>query len=236
MEDDHSMIVKRLDETRRLEAIMDWQADGLPAAVPEPAPPSDLDVADFDLLRERVGNMRARLEQKALSKKLQQVWVLIFNPGSEREGIHSLAVDDANVILGFEDRGEARRFAATLKAQEFFDPVATQIAPREVRDFVRGRAGLSFVVVPRGSGLVPPERSREMVDHDDAFYSVAENRRGGRRVVGDDADADNAAEQIALSPGKLEQVRSLLEHQLQDSAERSPSAVGSDFWTGEAFG
>ena len=40
-----------------------------------------------------------------------RVFVLLFNPGTENEGIHTLTVGDRNIVLMFESEDDATRYA-----------------------------------------------------------------------------------------------------------------------------
>ncbi len=48
-----------------------------------------------------------------------RVFVLIFNAGTDNEGIHTIRVGDRNKILMFESEDDALRFALMLEAQDF---------------------------------------------------------------------------------------------------------------------
>ena len=71
---------------------------------------------------------------------------------SEHEGIHTLQIDDSNVVLAFEDSLEARRFAAVLEAQEFYSPVPSAIDPNELLRFCDSSSGVNVQFVPTGTG------------------------------------------------------------------------------------
>ena len=50
------------------------------------------------------------------------VHVLLYEAGTESEGIHSLELKGATVILMFQDRDDAERYCGLLEAQDFPTP------------------------------------------------------------------------------------------------------------------
>ncbi|WP_297041304.1 DUF3110 domain-containing protein, partial [Thermosynechococcus sp. OHK43] len=56
-----------------------------------------------------------------------RVYVLLYNPGTENEGIHSLQLGDRNLILMFESEDDANRYAMLLEAQDFHPPSVVPI-------------------------------------------------------------------------------------------------------------
>jgi hypothetical protein len=83
------------------------------------------------------------------------VYVLIYNSGSDNEGIHSLKLQGEDTILMFEDEDDAVRFATLLEAQDFPVPTVEQIDPEEVRCFCE-QNGFHWQLVPRGALVIPP--------------------------------------------------------------------------------
>ena len=52
------------------------------------------------------------------------VHVLLYEAGTESEGIHSLELKGTPVILMFEDKDDAERYCGLLEAQDFPTPVS----------------------------------------------------------------------------------------------------------------
>ncbi|MCS7030231.1 MAG: DUF3110 domain-containing protein [Gloeomargarita sp. SKYG116] len=92
-----------------------------------------------------------------------QVYVLIYNPGTDNEGIHSLKLQGEDTILMFEDRDDALRFADYLEAQDFPVPTVEAIDPEEIRQFCEEH-GFHYQLVPAGTLLLPPEQNVERTD------------------------------------------------------------------------
>ena len=63
------------------------------------------------------------------------VHVLLYEAGTESEGIHSLELKGATVILMFEDRDDAERYCGLLEAQDFPTPSVEELARRDIEAF-----------------------------------------------------------------------------------------------------
>ncbi|QIR35333.1 DUF3110 domain-containing protein [Tolypothrix sp. PCC 7910] len=94
-----------------------------------------------------------------------RVFVLIFNAGTENEGIHTVKVGDRNKILMFESEDDATRFALMLEAQDFLTPSVETIDAEEIKEFCAS-AGYDWELVPENSNSVitPPEINLEETD------------------------------------------------------------------------
>ncbi|XFA72604.1 DUF3110 domain-containing protein [Thermosynechococcaceae cyanobacterium Okahandja] len=96
-----------------------------------------------------------------------RVYVLLYNPGTEQEGIHSLQLGDRNLILMFECADDAERYALLLEAQDFHLPNVVSIDAKEIEEFCQA-SGYECQLVPTGFVptndaerlfLAPPERN-----------------------------------------------------------------------------
>ena len=63
------------------------------------------------------------------------VHVLLYEAGTESEGIHSLELKDATVILMFEDKDDAERYCGLLEAQDFPTPSVEELTRRDIEAF-----------------------------------------------------------------------------------------------------
>ena len=63
------------------------------------------------------------------------VFVLLYNFGTEKEGIHSIELKGRTIVLMFEDKDDAERYCGLLEAQDFPLPSVELINIDEVRDF-----------------------------------------------------------------------------------------------------
>ena len=75
--------------------------------------------------------------------------VLLFDAGSDQEGIHSLELGGRTVVLMFEDADDAVRYAGLLEAQDFPVPTVELIDRIELEQFCR-EAGYEGRFVPAG--------------------------------------------------------------------------------------
>jgi hypothetical protein len=93
------------------------------------------------------------------------VYVLLFNAGTENEGIHTLKRKDdgQNVVLMFESEDDATRFGVMLEAQDFMPPTVEGLDSEEIEAFCED-VGYECVHVPTGTLALPPEESVEQLD------------------------------------------------------------------------
>jgi len=81
-----------------------------------------------------------------------RVFVLLFNAGTDNEGIHTIRMGDRNLVLMFEEADDATRYAMLLEAQDFPVPTVEAIDREEIEEFCQS-VGYDCKFVP--SGFVP---------------------------------------------------------------------------------
>lgn len=98
------------------------------------------------------------------------IFVLLFNTGTGNEGIHTLKLKDPDVegmhqdvVLAFEEKDDATRFALLLEAQDFPLPIVEEFEQEEIEAFCRD-SGLRMQFVEKGTLAVPPEANVEETD------------------------------------------------------------------------
>ena len=104
------------------------------------------------------------------------VHVLLFDSGSDQEGIHSLELNGRTVVLLFEDPDDAERYAGLLEAQDF--PIPTvELLDREEMELFCSQAGYEARFVPSGFlpesaedrlFIAPPERNMDVANWQDS--------------------------------------------------------------------
>jgi Protein of unknown function (DUF3110) len=103
-----------------------------------------------------------------------RVFVLLFNAGTDNEGIHTIRMGDRNLVLMFEDEDDATRYALLLEAQDFPAPNVESIPRAEIEDFCNS-VGYDSKLVPAGFVpqsdeerllLAPPVANLEETDWD----------------------------------------------------------------------
>lgn len=87
-----------------------------------------------------------------------RVYILVYNSGTDNEGIHSLQTPDQNVILMFESEDDATRYALLLEAQDFLAPSVEEIDSEEIEEFCRD-SGYDYKILEAGMLAIPPEKN-----------------------------------------------------------------------------
>ena len=102
--------------------------------------------------------------------RIKPVHVLLFDAGSDQEGIHSLELNGRTVVLLFEDPDDAERYAGLLEAQDFPIPSVEALDQGEMELFC-SQAGYEARFVPAGFLprseedrllIAPPERNMDV--------------------------------------------------------------------------
>ena len=62
------------------------------------------------------------------------VFVLLYNSGTDKEGIHSIELKGRTIVLMFEDKDDATRYCGLLEAQDFPVPTVEKIDINEIKD------------------------------------------------------------------------------------------------------
>ena len=136
------------------------------------------------------------------------VHVLLFDAGSDQEGIHSLELAGRTVVLLFEQRDDAERYAGLLEAQDFPTPTVEPLEREEMERFC-AEAGYEARFVPAGFLpqtaeerllIAPPERNM-----DTSLWREAEEPTAAG------SDASTPAEPISTGNAELEDFRRRLE-------------------------
>ena len=113
-----------------------------------------------------------------------RVNVLLFDAGSDSEGIHSLEIAGRTVVLLFENPDDAERYAGLLEAQDFPVPTVESLDREDVELFCRD-AGYEarFVAsgfVPESDEerlfMAPPEANRDVSQWKDEESSQSLSR------------------------------------------------------------
>lgn len=92
-----------------------------------------------------------------------QVYVLLFNAGTDNEGIHSLQTGGRNTVLMFENEDDAERFGLMLEAQDFPSPTVEKFDEEDIEEFCQD-AGFECKRIPAGALMVPPDTNVDQTD------------------------------------------------------------------------
>ena len=135
------------------------------------------------------------------------VHVLLFDAGTDSEGIHSLEIGGRTVVLMFENPDDAERYAGLLEAQDFPVPSIEALDRVEVEAFC-SEAGYEPRFIE--TGFLPGS------DEERLFISPPESNRDVSRWKEEiDADAnidsvDDSESAVTSSP-ELDELRRRLE-------------------------
>jgi hypothetical protein len=88
------------------------------------------------------------------------VYILLFNAGTDNEGIHTIQMGDRNTILMFKEEDDALRYSVLLEAQDFPEPKVEAIDSEEVEQFCR-QADYDSKLIESGQLEIPPEKNVE---------------------------------------------------------------------------
>ena len=94
---------------------------------------------------------------------VMRVYILLFNAGTDNEGIHTIQIGDRQKILMFQEEDDATRFALMLEAQDFPEPTVEAIDSEEVKAFC-AKADYDSELIEPGQLALPPEQNVEQTD------------------------------------------------------------------------
>ena len=100
-----------------------------------------------------------------------KVYVLLYNSGTDDEGIHSIELNGKTIVLMFEDIDDADRYCGLLEAQDFPTPTIEVFDIDDIRKFCLDSGYESKLVeknfIPKTQEerllITPPPKN---IDHD----------------------------------------------------------------------
>ena len=63
------------------------------------------------------------------------IFVLLYNSGTDKEGIHSIELKGRTIVLMFEEEDDATRYCGLLEAQDFPLPTVEIVNIEEIKNF-----------------------------------------------------------------------------------------------------
>lgn len=134
-----------------------------------------------------------------------RVYVLLFNAGTDNEGIHTVQMGGRNKILMFASEDDATRYALLLEAQDFPPPSIEAMDSRDIEEFCQ-EAGYDCEVVAEGMLAIPPEKNVAEPEWDpDGVLQAAREAQNNDQGEGEEKP-DNE-----FSDAELENIRRRLE-------------------------
>ena len=132
-----------------------------------------------------------------------RVHVLLFDAGTDSEGIHSLEIAGRTVVLLFENPDDAERYAGLLEAQDFPVPTVEALDREDVDLFCR-EAGYEARLIESGFVpsndeerlfMAPPQSNRDVSNWKD---DAASNEPVSNEAVSDGGVAEQQSVEPAL--------------------------------------
>ena len=137
-----------------------------------------------------------------------QVFVLLFNAGTENEGIHTIRIGDRNLVLIFEQEDDATRYALLLEAQDFPVPTVERMEQADIEEFCE-TAGYEGQFVP--AGFVPQTDADRLLLAPPETNLVETDWQEGKKVEAPEPKPTVEAEADAIAAADLERIRRQLE-------------------------
>ena len=125
-----------------------------------------------------------------------RVHVLLFDAGTDSEGIHSLEIAGRTVVLLFENPDDAERYAGLLEAQDFPVPTVEALDREDVDLFCR-EAGYEARLIE--SGFVPSN------DEERLFMAPPQSNRDVSNWKDDALSNDGVSDEAVSDGGVAEQ-------------------------------
>ena len=148
-----------------------------------------------------------------------RVHVLLFDAGTDSEGIHSLEIAGRTVVLLFENPDDAERYAGLLEAQDFPVPTVEALDREDVDLFCR-EAGYEARLIESGFVpsndeerlfMAPPQSNRDVSNwKDDALSNEAVSDDGVAEQQGVDPARQGLETEPESNP-ELDELRRRLE-------------------------
>ena len=64
-----------------------------------------------------------------------KIFVLLYNPNTNNEGIHSIEMKGRTIVLMFEEKDDAERYVGLLEAQDFPTPSIESVNLNDIKEF-----------------------------------------------------------------------------------------------------
>lgn len=138
------------------------------------------------------------------------VHVLLYDAGQDSEGIHSLELAGQTVVLMFENRDDAERYAGLLEAQDFPTPSVEALDREEIELFCR-EAGYEARFVARDFRpksaddrllLAPPRANQDVSNWQD--QEMTQTSSESANDTDEDHDADGSIADLDAVRRRLE--------------------------------
>lgn len=135
--------------------------------------------------------------------KIQELYVIIFTSKSrsDGEGVYSLDINGENIVLAFQNRSEAQRYATLLELQKFPSAKVAKLRADELRAFCT-REGYRLGFVPSGSVTMQPPN--ESAISDPGRWRIGMNNSGQQSTSDNDGSSGLSQDELDLMKRQLE--------------------------------
>ena len=104
-------------------------------------------------------------QRSAQSHSSKLVFVLLYNPNTDDEGIHSLDNDNSSQILLFQKKEDALVYSSRLKEMNFPVPTVTELYEHDVLQFISDNNYTGLIIGP-GAGDDAPIGEKSLLPKD----------------------------------------------------------------------
>lgn len=120
---------------------------------------------------------------------LDKLFVILFDTKGAEEGVYSLALDDVNIVLAFQEKEEALRYALMLGVQDFPQSKVSAFGAAELKKFCAD-SGFRLGLVPTGSLISPPDETVDGNLEDWMEKTTGKLGAAGSGMSGDDIESE----------------------------------------------
>jgi len=124
---------------------------------------------DLETLAERIVSLKNEEQLSKRFEALPSAWVLVFDAETDDEAVYSMQIDsnddddDAHVVLAFEEKADAERYALTLTDEPYEEPPTVQQLDFEALVVTSRDADFGVAIVFAGDlGNLPSVDDREI--------------------------------------------------------------------------
>ncbi|MFM6057525.1 MAG: DUF3110 domain-containing protein, partial [Microcystis aeruginosa] len=162
-------------------------------------------------LKDLTVSLTQYFQQQPSNQLPQTVYVLLYNVGTDDEGIHTISTGNKDTILIFETQEDAATFARRLGEQNFPVPSVEAIEAEAILLFCKN-SGDDWEFVAQGTNRIPPSEN-QTINQQNTFV-------------------DQSSQELTLNteiPNQQEYVRFLMETRQKISENPNPQVI-YPFW------
>lgn len=97
------------------------------------------------------------------AEHFSKIYILLFNSGSDQEGVHSLKIGNYDIVLLFIEEDDATRYSLLLEAQDFPTPTVERMYIEDAIESCTA-SGHAWQIVKEEGLAVPPQINVEELE------------------------------------------------------------------------